>query len=116
MRNTQVGNYCTQLDKIFQNILKNPLTNYIKYVIINIQKQREVNKMKITYSKGYTPAPKLRELEIGEVFRPLNSQQVYISTMYTGLDDIFSETAVEYYYENIQNMERSEERRVRERV
>ena len=61
--------------------------------------------MKITYSKGYTPAPKLRELETGEVFRPLNSQRVYMTTMYTGLDDIFSETAVNDYYENIQNME-----------
>ena len=61
--------------------------------------------MKITYSKGYTPAPTLRSLEQGEVFRPLNSQKVYMTTEYTGLDDIFSEIAVEDYYENIQNME-----------
>lgn len=61
--------------------------------------------MKITYSKGYTPAPTLRSLDQGEAFRPLNSQRVYMPTMYTGLDDIFSETAVEDYYENIQNMD-----------
>ena len=61
--------------------------------------------MKITYSKGYTPYPKLRELEQAEVFRPKNSQRVYMATAYTGLDDIFSETAVDDYYENIQNMD-----------
>ena len=61
--------------------------------------------MKITYSKGYTPTPTLRSLEQGEVFRPINSQRVYMPTIYTGLDDIFSETATDDYYENIQNMD-----------
>lgn len=61
--------------------------------------------MKITYSKGYTPAPTLRSLEQGEVFRPKNSQKVYMTTMYTGADDIFSDTAYEDYFENIQSFE-----------
>lgn len=61
--------------------------------------------MKITYSKGYTPSPKLRSVEQGEVFRPKNSQRIYMTTMYTGLDDIFSETAYEDYFDNIQNFD-----------
>jgi hypothetical protein len=61
--------------------------------------------MKITYSKGYTPYPKLRSLGIGDVFRPKNSQKVYITTMYIGTDDIFSDTACENYIENIQNFD-----------
>lgn len=61
--------------------------------------------MRITYSKGYTHHPKLRELEQAEVFRPKNSQRVYMTTMYTGLDDIFSETAYEDYVENVQNFD-----------
>lgn len=61
--------------------------------------------MKITYSKGYNSYPELRQLEQGEVFRPKNSQRVYMATMYTGLDGIFSETAYEDYVENVQNFD-----------
>ena len=61
--------------------------------------------MKITYSKGYIPHPQLCSLKLGEVFRPINSQRIYMKAAHTGLDDIFSETAVEDYYENIQNVE-----------
>ena len=61
--------------------------------------------MKITYSKGYTPTPKLRSLDQGEVFRPKNSLKVYMTTMYNGMDDIFSDTAYEDYVENVQNFD-----------
>lgn len=61
--------------------------------------------MKITYSKGYTPTPKLRSLEAGEVFRPKNSQKVYMTTQYVGMDDIFSDTAFEDYVLNVQNFD-----------
>lgn len=61
--------------------------------------------MKITYSKGYIPTPKLSSLKVGEVFRPTNSQRVYMKTAYTGFDDIFSDTAYEDYVENIQNFD-----------
>ena len=61
--------------------------------------------MKITYSKGYTPTPKLRSVDQGEVFSPRNSQKVYMATLYTGYDDIFSDTAYEDYAENIQNFD-----------
>ena len=61
--------------------------------------------MKITYSKGYTPTPNLRSLEHGEVFRPRNSQRVYMTTAYTGMDDIFSNTAYEDYVDNIQSFD-----------
>jgi hypothetical protein len=61
--------------------------------------------MKIIYSKGYTPAPTLRSLKLGEVFRPLNSQRIYMTTMYTGLDDIFSDTAYGEYALNIQTID-----------
>ena len=61
--------------------------------------------MKITYSKSYTPTPKLRSLEAGEVFRPENSLRVYMTTRYTGMDDIFSDTAFDDYVLNIQNFD-----------
>lgn len=61
--------------------------------------------MQITYSKGYTPTPKLNLLEDGEVFSPKNSQKVYMVTAYTGMDDIFSNTAYEDYVENVQNFD-----------
>ena len=61
--------------------------------------------MKITYSKGYTPYPKLRSLNAGDVFRPANSQRVYMTTEYGGLDGIFSDTAFEDYVENIQSFD-----------
>lgn len=61
--------------------------------------------MKITYSKGYTPRPTLKLLNYGEVFRPTNSQRVYMVTAYTGYDDIFSNTAYEDYLENVQNFD-----------
>jgi hypothetical protein len=61
--------------------------------------------MQITYSKGYIPTPKLRELDQGEVFRPKNSQRVYMPTAYTGMDDIFSNTAFEDYVLNVQNFD-----------
>ena len=61
--------------------------------------------MKITYSKGYIPTPKLRELDQGEVFRPKNSQRVCMVTAYTGMDDIFSDTAFEDYVLNVQNFD-----------
>ncbi len=61
--------------------------------------------MKITYSKGYTPTPKLHSLKAGEVFRPTNSQKVYKVTAYMGMDDIFSDTAFEDYVENVQNFD-----------
>lgn len=62
--------------------------------------------MKITYSKGYTPTPKLRSLEAGEVFRPKNSQRVCMVTAYTGMDDdLFSGTALEDYVLNVQNFD-----------
>ena len=61
--------------------------------------------MKITYSKGYTPDPTLNSLKVGEVFRPINSQRIYMKTAYKGVDDIFSNTAYEDYIENIQSFD-----------
>lgn len=58
--------------------------------------------MKMAYKNKTNTCSTLRTLDQATVFRPRNSRTLYMTTKYTGMDDIFSNTAYEDYYENIQ--------------
>ena len=63
--------------------------------------------MKITYEKTNKPYKYLEDLGVGTIFRPKNSQTLYLVTDHTGGDEVFDEDMSTYYAkeDNIQNFD-----------